>query len=179
MVAPPPIPSKPKPFSSSGPPTFSKPPYSTGTFPGKVRPVGGQLKAAGVLSSHSHTLPLPNKQESPPAAAIRPYTPDISEAPQPVLQKPQTLAASSIYSMYTQQATPGKGYQPSGGTLPRSQPRGDALIQLLLLLLLLVLLLCALMCLFAPSQFMGNQSSKRAEDISLQPQTAVQILVVL
>ncbi|XP_027139079.1 apoptosis-stimulating of p53 protein 2 [Larimichthys crocea] len=123
MVAPPPIPSKPKPFSSSGPPTFSKPPYSTGTFPGKVRPVGGQLKAAGVLSSHSHTLPLPNKQESPPAAAIRPYTPDISEAPQPVLQKPQTLAASSIYSMYTQQATPGKGYQPSGGTLPRSQPR--------------------------------------------------------
>ncbi|KAM9363285.1 apoptosis-stimulating of p53 protein 2-like [Symphorus nematophorus] len=124
MAAPPPVPSKPKPFSSSGPPTFSKPPYSTGTFPGKVRPVGGHLRAPGVLSSHSHTLPLPNKQESPPAAAIRPYTPDLSEAPPPVLQKPQTLAASSIYSMYTQQTTPGKGYQPGGqGTLPRSQPR--------------------------------------------------------
>ncbi|XP_068582892.1 apoptosis-stimulating of p53 protein 2-like isoform X2 [Cebidichthys violaceus] len=118
---PPPVPSKPKPFSSSGPPTFSKPPYSTGTFPGKVRPVGGHLRAAGVLSSHSHTLPLPNKQESPPAAAVRPYTPELSEAPPPALRKPQTLAASSIYSMYTQQ---GKGYQPSGqGTLPRSQPR--------------------------------------------------------
>ncbi|XP_040891316.1 apoptosis-stimulating of p53 protein 2b [Toxotes jaculatrix] len=124
MAVPPPVPSKPKPFASSGPPTFSKPPYSTGTFPGKVRSVGGHLRAPGVLSSHSNTLPLPNKQESPPAAAVRPYTPDLSDGPHPVLQKPQTLAASSIYSMYTQQATPGKGYQPGGqGTLPRSQPR--------------------------------------------------------
>uniref|UniRef100_A0A3Q3MLD1 Apoptosis-stimulating of p53 protein 2-like n=1 Tax=Mastacembelus armatus TaxID=205130 RepID=A0A3Q3MLD1_9TELE len=121
MAPPPPVPSKP------GPPTFCKAPYSTGTFPGKVRPVGGHLRAPGVLSSHSNTLPLPNKQENPPAAAVRPYTPDLSDASPPVLQKPQTLAASSIYSMYTQQATPGKGYQPSGqGTLPRSQPRGDS-----------------------------------------------------
>ncbi|XP_071359231.1 apoptosis-stimulating of p53 protein 2b [Trachinotus anak] len=125
MVAPPPVPSKPKPFSSSSPPTFSKPPYSTGTFPGKVRPVGGHLRAPAGLSIHSNTLPLPNKQESPPAAAIRPYTPELSDGPPPVLKKkPQTVAASSIYSMYTQQATPGKGYQLSGqGTLPRSQPR--------------------------------------------------------
>ena len=129
MVVPPPVPSKPKPLSSSGLPSFSKPSYSTGTFPGKVRPVGGHLRAPGVLSSHSNTLPLPNKQESPPAAAVRPYTPDLSDGPPPVLQKPQTLAASSIYSMYTQQATPGKGYQPGGqGTLPRSQPRGQAAI---------------------------------------------------
>lgn len=131
MVAPPPIPSKPKLFSSSGPPTFSKPPYSTGTFPGKVRPVGGHPRAPGLLSCHSNTLPLPNKQESPPAAAVRPYTPDLTDGPPPVLPKPQTVAASSIYSMYTQQPVPGKGYQPGGqGTLPRSQPRGDALIQL-------------------------------------------------
>jgi len=127
MTAPPPIPTKPKPSSSSsssssGPPTFSKkPPYCTGTFPGKVRPVGGQLRAPGGVHS-SHTLPLPNKQESPPAAAVRPYTAELSEAPPPPLQKPQTLAASSIYSMYTQQ---GKGYQ-GQGTLTRSQPRGDA-----------------------------------------------------
>ncbi|KAM9856918.1 apoptosis-stimulating of p53 protein 2b [Aulostomus maculatus] len=122
MVAPPPVPSKPKPFGSSGPPTFSKPSYSTGTFPGKMRPVRVPLRVSGAVSSHSHTLPLPNKQEKPPAAAVRPYTPDPSEPP--VLQKPQTLAASSIYSMYTQQSTPGKGYQPGGqGTLPRSQPR--------------------------------------------------------
>uniref|UniRef100_A0A8D3BH86 SH3 domain-containing protein n=1 Tax=Scophthalmus maximus TaxID=52904 RepID=A0A8D3BH86_SCOMX len=124
-AAPPPVPSKPKPYSSSGPPTFSKSTYSTGTFPGKARPVGGHLRALGVLSSHCNTLPLPNKQETPPAATVRPYTPDLSEGPLPVLQKPQTVAASSIYSMYTQQATLGKGYQPGGqGTLPRTQPRG-------------------------------------------------------
>ncbi|XP_065816136.1 apoptosis-stimulating of p53 protein 2-like [Labrus bergylta] len=125
MAAPPPLPSKPKPFSTSGPPTLSKPAYSTGTFPGKARPVGGHhtRAPAGVLFTHSSTLPLPHKQESPPAAAVRPYTPELSEAPPPLLQKPQTLAASSIYSMYTQQATPGKGYQPSGGTLPRSSTR--------------------------------------------------------
>uniref|UniRef100_A0AAX7UT60 SH3 domain-containing protein n=1 Tax=Astatotilapia calliptera TaxID=8154 RepID=A0AAX7UT60_ASTCA len=111
LTAPPPVPSKPKPFRSSGLSAFSKAPYNTGTFP-------------GILSSHSNTLPLPNKQESPPAAAVRPYTPELSDCPPPVLQKPQTLAASSIYSMYTQQATLGKGYQHSGqGTLPRSQPR--------------------------------------------------------
>ncbi|XP_074552144.1 apoptosis-stimulating of p53 protein 2-like [Halichoeres trimaculatus] len=122
MVAPPPLPSKPKPFSSSGPPTFSKPAYSTGTFPGKARQIGGHLSRApaGVLFTHSSTLPLPHKQESPPAAAVRPYTPELSEAPPPVLQKPQSLAGSSIYSMYTQQSTPGKGYQ---GTLPRTGTR--------------------------------------------------------
>ncbi|XP_069023788.1 apoptosis-stimulating of p53 protein 2-like isoform X2 [Embiotoca jacksoni] len=119
VSAPPPVPSKPKPFFCPGPPTFSKPPYSTGTFPGKVKPVGGHLRAPGLLSCHSNTLPLPNKQESPPAAAVRPYTPNLSDGPPAVLRKPQTLAASSIYSMYTQ-----RGYQPSGqGTLPRSQPR--------------------------------------------------------
>ncbi|XP_058496715.1 apoptosis-stimulating of p53 protein 2-like isoform X2 [Solea solea] len=121
MVVPPPVPSKPKPFSLSGPPTFSKPAYSTGTFPGKAQSVGAHLRAPGVVSSHCNTLPLPNKQESPPAAAVRPYTPDLSDGLHPhVLQKPQTVTASSIYSMYTQ----GKGYQPSSqGTLPRSQPR--------------------------------------------------------
>uniref|UniRef100_A0A3P9CDA8 Apoptosis-stimulating of p53 protein 2 n=1 Tax=Maylandia zebra TaxID=106582 RepID=A0A3P9CDA8_9CICH len=124
LTAPPPVPSKPKPFRSSGLSAFSKAPYNTGTFPGKVKPVGAPLRAPGILSSHSNTLPLPNKQESPPAAAVRPYTPELSDCPPPVLQKPQTLAASSIYSMYTQQATLGKGYQHSGqGTLPRSQPR--------------------------------------------------------
>lgn len=122
-MAPPPVPSKSKPFSSPGPPTFSKPPYSTGTFPGKARLVGGHHRPQGALCSHSNTLPLPNKQESPPAAAVRPFTPDLSDAPPPVLRKPQTVAASSIYSMYTQQATAGKGQ----GPLPRSQPRGELL----------------------------------------------------
>lgn len=128
MAAPPPLPSKPKPFSPCGPPTFSKPAYSTGTFPGKARQVGGHLSRAsgGGVFTHSSTLPLPHKQESPPAAAVRPYTPELFEAPPPALQKPQSLAASSIYSMYTQQSTPAKGYQPSGqGTLPRASTRGN------------------------------------------------------
>nr|XP_020475956.1 apoptosis-stimulating of p53 protein 2-like [Monopterus albus] len=96
---------------------------------GYNNPAGNQLSKLAETppeekTPHTTPPPLPHKQENPPAAAVRPYTPDISEGPPPVLQKPQTLAASSIYSMYTQQATPGKGYQPGGqGTLPRSQPR--------------------------------------------------------
>lgn len=100
------------------------PTYSTGTFPGKVRPAGAQHRAPG-LSCNSYTLPLPAKQENPPAAAVRPYTPDLSDPPLTTLQKPQTVATSSIYSMYTQQVAPGKVFQLSGhGTLPRSWPRG-------------------------------------------------------
>ncbi|XP_029929812.1 apoptosis-stimulating of p53 protein 2-like isoform X2 [Myripristis murdjan] len=121
---PPPVPSKPKPVSQSAAPPLSKPPYSTGTFPGKARPAGGHPRAPPAPQGHSHTLPLPAKQDNPPAAAVRPFTPDPSEAPPPVLQKPQTLAASSIYSMYTQQGAPAKAYQMSGqGTLTRGHTR--------------------------------------------------------
>ncbi|XP_068178567.1 apoptosis-stimulating of p53 protein 2-like isoform X2 [Antennarius striatus] len=102
-LAPPPLPSKPKPFLSALP-TFSSPAYSTGTFPGKMR-----LGAAS-----SHTLPLRRRQESPPAAAVRPYAPELPDAP-----PPQTLAAASIYSMYTQQPHLGRGQ----GTLPRGHAR--------------------------------------------------------
>uniref|UniRef100_A0A8C7FIN5 Tumor protein p53 binding protein 2 n=1 Tax=Oncorhynchus kisutch TaxID=8019 RepID=A0A8C7FIN5_ONCKI len=109
---PPPIPTK--------PPTFGKPPYSTGTFPGKAKP-SASLHLCAPPPIHSHTLPLPPKQEAPPAATVRPFTPDPPEstAAVPVLQKPQTVAASSIYSMYTQQPRTG------GGTLTRTQPRGE------------------------------------------------------
>uniref|UniRef100_A0A673YXR4 Tumor protein p53 binding protein, 2b n=1 Tax=Salmo trutta TaxID=8032 RepID=A0A673YXR4_SALTR len=109
---PPPIPTK--------PPTFGKPPYSTGTFPGKAKPSASlHLCAPPPIPIHSHTLPLPPKQEAPLAATVRPFTPDPPEstAAVPVLQKPQTVAASSIYSMYTQQPRTG------GGTLTRTQPR--------------------------------------------------------
>ncbi|CAB1344750.1 unnamed protein product [Coregonus sp. 'balchen'] len=109
---PPPIPTK--------PPTFGKPPYSTGTFPGKAKPATSlHLCAPPPIPIHSHTLPLPPKQEALPAATVRPFTSDPPEstAAVPVLQKPQTVAASSIYSMYTQQPRTG------GGTLTRTQPR--------------------------------------------------------
>ncbi|XP_045069318.1 apoptosis-stimulating of p53 protein 2-like isoform X2 [Coregonus clupeaformis] len=109
---PPPIPTKPL--------TFGKPPYSTGTFPGKAKPAASlHLYAPPPIPIHSHTLPLPSKQEALPAATVRPFTSDPPEstAAVPVLQKPQTVAASSIYSMYTQQPRTG------GGTLTRTQPR--------------------------------------------------------
>lgn len=117
-----PPPGKPKPPSSCGTAALFTPTYSTGTFPGKLRPAGGQRRVPGLLQSY--TLPLPAKQEIPPAAAVRPYAPDLSDPP-PTLQKPPTVATSSIYSMYTQQVAPGKAFQLSGqGTLPRRRPRG-------------------------------------------------------
>ncbi|KAJ7341034.1 hypothetical protein JRQ81_004698 [Phrynocephalus forsythii] len=66
------------------------------------------------------------KQESPPAAAVRPFTPQpTKEAPPPLFRKPQTVAASSIYSMYTKQQTPGKNFQQAvQSALTRSQTRG-------------------------------------------------------
>ncbi|XP_056303671.1 apoptosis-stimulating of p53 protein 2b isoform X1 [Danio aesculapii] len=122
---PPPVPSKPKP-ALSGQSTFSKLPYSTGTFPGKAR--SANQKPPMPLPSHNNTLPLPlpPKPDTLPAATVRPFTSDTlagKETSTPTtLHKPQTVAASSIYSMYTQQSTLGKGYQ-GQSTLTRSQPR--------------------------------------------------------
>ncbi|CDQ91032.1 unnamed protein product [Oncorhynchus mykiss] len=59
-------------------PTFGKPPYSTGTFPGKAKP-SASLHLCAPPPIHSHTLPLPPKQEAPPAATVRPFTPDPPE----------------------------------------------------------------------------------------------------
>uniref|UniRef100_A0A8C1F7Z1 Tumor protein p53 binding protein, 2b n=3 Tax=Cyprinidae TaxID=7953 RepID=A0A8C1F7Z1_CYPCA len=122
---PPPVPSKPKP-ALPGQSTFSKPPYSTGTFPGKARPAN--QKPPVPLPSHNNTLPLPlpPKPDTLPAATVRPFTSDTlagkETATPTTLHKPQTVAARSIYSMYTQQSTLGKGYQ-GQSTLTRSQPR--------------------------------------------------------
>ncbi|CAF92884.1 unnamed protein product, partial [Tetraodon nigroviridis] len=112
-----------QPLSSSGTAPLS--PFSTGTFPGKTRGSGAQRRAPGLAAGYSSTLPLPGKQDKPPAAAVRPYTPEPE--PPPTLQRPPTVAASSIYSMYTQQGAPGRSLAPSGqGTLPR-RPRGAAI----------------------------------------------------
>ncbi|NWI19053.1 ASPP2 protein, partial [Crypturellus soui] len=80
---------------------------------------------AGPSSNQEQILPS-SKQESPPAAAVRPFTPQPSkEASLPPFRKPQTVAASSIYSMYTQQQTPGKNFQQAvQSALTRAQSRG-------------------------------------------------------
>ncbi|KAJ4948934.1 hypothetical protein JOQ06_020455 [Pogonophryne albipinna] len=73
----------------------------------------------------SQTLPLPSKQDAPPAATVRPFTPELPSS------KPQTLAASSIYSMYTQQAGSAKPFHPPSGvqnTLNRNQSRSNGFV---------------------------------------------------
>ncbi|KAM8842649.1 apoptosis-stimulating of p53 protein 2-like isoform 2-T2 [Synchiropus picturatus] len=109
-VAPPPLPRK----QSS-----SRPSYSTGTFPGRLRSGPGLPRTVGGVNS---TLPLKKKQEPPPAVAVHPFTSEPPESFATIPKKPQTLAASSIYSMYTQQGLGLRGTQPSQGGQTSHQP---------------------------------------------------------
>lgn len=126
---PPPVPTKPK-----GPSVvpYGKPGLNTGTFP-KAKPHSQQPQAAQGRSplppSQSQTLPLPSKQDTPPAATVRPFTPELPSSKDSSLSKPQTLAASSIYSMYTQQPGAGKPFQPGvQGALIRTQNRPNGFV---------------------------------------------------
>ncbi|MBN3324057.1 ASPP2 protein, partial [Atractosteus spatula] len=125
---PPPVPSKPKQVSLPGQAAVGKPASSTGTFPGKSKQAGQGQPAA---QQSAHTLPLPSKQEAPPAATVRPFTPEVAArdpAPQPFC-KPPTVAASSIYSMYTQQPTLGKNFQQAvQSALTRAQSRTNPFV---------------------------------------------------
>ena len=66
-----------------------------------------------ILQIHHGLLPWQGPSRDPPAVNGN--------------NTPQIVGASSIYSMYTQQSTPGgKGHNNmGGGTLPRSHPRGE------------------------------------------------------
>lgn len=65
------------------------------------------------------------KPELPLTVAIRPFLPDKGSRPQSPRKGPQTVNSSSIYSMYLQQATPPKNYQPPAhGTLNKSVKAG-------------------------------------------------------
>uniref|UniRef100_A0A8C5Q5F4 Tumor protein p53 binding protein 2 n=1 Tax=Leptobrachium leishanense TaxID=445787 RepID=A0A8C5Q5F4_9ANUR len=134
---PPPVPSKPKQVSL---------PYYGQPLP--VDPKHDSVKSSSSSSSSSsstssltsggkkpkmaqHRVPLPQshdlqphpKMDNPPAAAVRPFTPQSAkEPPPPPLRKPQMVAASSIYSMYTQHQNPGKNYSVQGA-LSRAQTR--------------------------------------------------------
>ncbi|KAM8947006.1 apoptosis-stimulating of p53 protein 2 isoform 2-T2 [Pelodytes ibericus] len=128
---PPPVPSKPKQINlpyygqpAQPPPVdpkfdavSQKPPSSTG---------GNKQKLAQpqrIPLPPNQELPPPSKIENPPAVAVRPFTPQpAKEPPPPPLRKPQMVAASSIYSMYTQHQTPGKNYSVQGA-LCRAQTR--------------------------------------------------------
>lgn len=147
---PPPVPTKPKQINlpyfgqtSQLSPSDIKSDGNAQKLPLTVAAMGGKQKqsaqptlpASQQVQQRISTLPSgppPNpdltlpKQESPPAAAVRPFTPQpAKEAPPPPFRKPQTVAASSIYSMYTKQQTPGKNFQQAVQTaLTRAQTKG-------------------------------------------------------
>ncbi|XP_033618153.1 apoptosis-stimulating of p53 protein 2 [Fukomys damarensis] len=140
---PPPVPTKPKQINlpyfgqASTSPSDTKLEGSPQQLPAASTAVGHKPKPAGsqprvVLSpsvpsgGRDHGLPTGPKQESPPAAAVRPFTPQPpKDAVPPAFRKPQTLAASSIYSMYTRHQAPGKNFQQAvQSVLTRTQPRG-------------------------------------------------------
>ncbi|XP_074532305.1 apoptosis-stimulating of p53 protein 2a isoform X2 [Halichoeres trimaculatus] len=129
VKVPPPVPTKPK---GPGVMPHTKHGLNTGTFP-KTKPHSQQPHVAQGRSplppSQSQTLPLPSKQDTPPAATVRPFTPELPSSKDSSLSKPQTLAASSIYSMYTQQPGTGKPFQPGvQGALNRSQNRNNGFV---------------------------------------------------
>nr|XP_020458935.1 apoptosis-stimulating of p53 protein 2 [Monopterus albus] len=121
IKVPPPVPTKPK---GPGVMPYGKPGLNTGTFP-KAKPHSQQPQStqgrSPLPASQSQTLPLPSKQDTPPAATVRPFTPELPSSKDSSMSKPQTLAASSIYSMYTQQP----GVQ---GALSRAQNRTNGFV---------------------------------------------------
>lgn len=140
---PPPVPTKPKqihlPYfgQTAQSPSDMKPDGNAQQLPIAATSVGAKLKPAGpqarmLLSpgapsgGQDQVLSPASKQESPPAAAVRPFTPQPSKDTfPPAFRKPQTVAASSIYSMYTQQQAPGKNFQQAvQSALTKTQPRG-------------------------------------------------------
>ncbi|KAM9727967.1 apoptosis-stimulating of p53 protein 2-like isoform 3-T3 [Menidia menidia] len=129
VKVPPPVPTKPK---GPGVVPYGKPGLNTGTFP-KAKPHTQQPQAAQGRSplppSQSQTLPLPSKQDTPPAATVRPFTPELPSSKDANLSKPQTLAASSIYSMYTKQSGSGKSFQSGAqGAVNRPQNRPNGFV---------------------------------------------------
>lgn len=65
------------------------------------------------------------KPDLPLTVAIRPFLADKGSRPQSPRKGPQTVNSSSIYSMYLQQATPPKNYQPAAhSTLNKSIKAG-------------------------------------------------------
>ncbi|CAI9601583.1 unnamed protein product [Staurois parvus] len=130
---PPPVPSKPKqinlPYYSQAPQSAAAdtktevtPPKPTSTYAANKQKVSVQQRLS-VPSSQE--LPPPAKLDNPPAVAVRPFTPQSAkDPPVPPFNKPQMVAASSIYSMYTKQQTPGKNYSVQGA-LSRAQTRAQ------------------------------------------------------
>ncbi|XP_063300116.1 apoptosis-stimulating of p53 protein 2 isoform X2 [Pelobates fuscus] len=128
---PPPVPSKPKQVNL---PYYGQPlsvdqnsqkSSSSSSSSSSLASTGSKQKIAQqrIPLPPNHEQPPPAKTDNPPAVAVRPFTPQpAKEPPPPPLRKPQMVAASSIYSMYTQHQKPGKSYSVQGA-LSRAQTR--------------------------------------------------------
>lgn len=140
---PPPVPTKPKQINlpyfgqTSQSASDMKPDGNPQQLPMAAQSMGAKLKPAGPqprvllspgapLGGQDQVLSPGAKQESPPAAAVRPFTPQPSKDTfPPAFRKPPTVAASSIYSMYTQHQAPGKNFQQAvQSALTKTHPRG-------------------------------------------------------
>ncbi|XP_060687343.1 apoptosis-stimulating of p53 protein 2-like isoform X2 [Hemiscyllium ocellatum] len=121
VKVPPPVPSKPKQISLPyfGPSNLAaiaenKPESITQKLPGNVGTLVNKLKPTQTSGPQhcASSVQIHSSPEAPPAATVRPFTPQPSKEPPPQpLKKPETVAASSIYTMYTQQQAPGKNFQ--------------------------------------------------------------------
>ncbi|XP_068088947.1 apoptosis-stimulating of p53 protein 2 isoform X2 [Hyperolius riggenbachi] len=130
---PPPVPSKPKQINL---PYYSPPPQpapaDTKTEGAAPKPPTLSVVNKNKVSTQQQRVPMPPSQDlpppakidnPPPAVAVRPFTPQpAKDPPMPPFRKPQMVAASSIYSMYTQQQAPGKNYSVQSA-LSRAQTR--------------------------------------------------------
>ncbi|XP_003791019.1 apoptosis-stimulating of p53 protein 2 isoform X1 [Otolemur garnettii] len=143
VKVPPPVPTKPKQINlpyfgqTNQSPSDMKSDGNPQQLPTMVISMGSQPQPAGrppraLLPSSApapgqeQALPPGSKQESPPAAAVRPFTPQSSkDTLLPPFRKPQTVATSSIYSMYTQHQAPGKNFQQAvQSALTKTHTRG-------------------------------------------------------
>ncbi|KAB0398868.1 hypothetical protein E2I00_006063, partial [Balaenoptera physalus] len=124
---PPPIPG----VGKQLPPSYGTYPSPAPVGPGSTnslerRKEGSLPRPSAGLPSRQKPAPLPTaagdgKPELPLTVAIRPFLADKGSRPQSPRKGPQTVNSSSIYSMYLQQATPPKKYQPAAhSTLNKS-----------------------------------------------------------
>lgn len=128
------------PRPSAGPPSRPKPaplpPTASAPQPGSSQQIQQRIS---VPPSPTYPPAGPpafpagdGKPELPLTVAIRPFLADKGSRPQSPRKGPQTVNSSSIYSMYLQQATPPKNYQPAvHGTLNKSVKAGTVVYPLL------------------------------------------------
>lgn len=121
------------PRPAAGPPSRQKPaplpPAGSAPQPGSSQQIQQRISVPPSPTYPSAGPPAfpagDGKPELPLTVAIRPFLADKGSRPQSPRKGPQTVNSSSIYSMYLQQATPPKNYQPPAhGTLNKSVKAG-------------------------------------------------------